>query len=174
MTKNEAATISPNWSMTPRWPPDRKDVCDRCGEGWHLNNAHDHDKHDHDKHLSLVVIRHRGCQRLAVVDETRAFLMEVLDEVGFPNVDVRMIPSQYHTDDLAFGPWFKIETSKGVLTYGRRKRVWNLDWKDARQIDLHGRDIVEDEAYTHGDWGAHLYSREGLVKAFKKIKDAVV
>jgi len=63
-------------------------------------------------------------------------------------------------------PWFMVETDKGRIQVGWRKRVMEIDWSRT-QIDIQGKDV--DDSVTHGPSFVHCWTDEKAVEALRAI-----
>ena len=149
-------------SATPFRPPGSDDRCERCGRGWTIRNAHDVYRHGSSKRFM-----HVACRRLQVVQTHWAELCAIVDAVEIPGNRVA-IPSQYHSDDLYFGPWMIVESPRGRIEIGWRKRVISIDWKDTA-IKVHGKDVVACPEYTHWERGCHAYGSDEAVECLRRM-----
>lgn len=86
-------------------------------------------------------------------------LRGLLHSAGIPATVVE-VPNQYcpetpNYDDVRT-PWLRVFTELGVIVIGWRKNVIEIDWSDST-IDVHGRDVVENESVTHDDRMCHAW-----------------
>lgn len=95
--------------------------CDGCGLGWTLSNLHDIEG-------SRETRRHTHCQRLHVVQSAYDDMLAIVYRAEIYVTGKQLIPSGYHPDDLYFGPWLRIDTPRGRIVIGRRKRVVHIQW----------------------------------------------
>ena len=81
---------------------------------------------------------------------------ELFKGAEIPIIDMRMFPSQYHSDATFFGPWFMVETSKGIFEIGWRKRVIHIDWSRTT-LKGRGADVVANPGNTHAEKYVHAW-----------------
>lgn len=167
MTHEETLQFSTRWVSTSRpcLPPEGA-CCDRCGGGWNLENVRDF----YWGRGEDARPRHRKCQELAVIQEEHKEIKGILDRSEIPYTEMVMIPNQYHPnpDSTYYGPWFIVETPKGRIKIGWRKRVISIDWSRSGWSAT-GKDVVEDPDVTHWEQGVHAYGADKAVEALRKI-----
>lgn len=167
--------------------PTHESVCDLCGEGWTLENAHD----------SVQVLNedyepagyaHVECHALRLERKYRALYADILTGAGLVDSLTTPIPNEYWST----GPsWCLLTTHRGNIKIGWRKRVINLDWSDAvnktiqrtqpssrlerhdhkRQIEekLSAETLFPDEKVTKGEAYIHAWSIEDASKYLHKV-----
>ena len=163
MTREEMGEFTRRWEATsgPALPPaDGK--CDRCGDGWSLRNVRDYYQGREQPP------RHKGCQELYIVDHERKEFTEILDRSEIPYTEMIAIPNQYYPDPTWYGPWFMVETPKGRIKIGWRKRVISIDWSTS-ELEAPGSAVVEEERVTHWERGVHAYGADKAVEALRKL-----
>jgi hypothetical protein len=141
-------------------------VCDRCASGWSVRSLSSYySPRKGDGYLH----RHKGCHRLAIIDDEREYMIGLLDEAEIPYSGMTMIPSGYHSDDLFFGPWFVVQLSeaKGEITIGWRKRVINIDWSKASLPD--GDTLFADEDVTKGPTMIHAWGKDHAIRYLRSL-----
>lgn len=86
--------------------------------------------------------------------------------------DVQEIANQYwppHSDyDEVRTPWLRVFTHRGVIVVGWRKRVIEIDWSDS-VIERHGRDVVAQQANTHGPTLCHAYGWTEAAECLQRL-----
>ena len=139
--------------------PSADDHCDRCHEGWSLRTAHDvHWDRDWKRP------RHHMCNELAVVQEGMQQIHEIVAASGIVG-QVLFIPNRYWPkgsdyDDIRT-PWAIVQTDKGLIRIGWRKRVFSIEWGFAGEPcsftatgpDLVGADETTTESRLVHAWG---------------------
>jgi len=150
--------------------PPEDETCDRCGVGWRTLRSLEsyYQTRNHEGFLH----RHKGCHRLAIIDEEREYMIGLLDEAEIPYTGMAMIPSGYHSDDLFFGPWFVVQLAeygktKGELVIGWRKRVINIDWSRASLPD--GTTLFADEDVTKGPTMIHAWGKKPAIRYLRSL-----
>lgn len=162
MTREEAHRFSETMTSTGANVPGPDDKCGRCGRGWTMENLHDV------YWVRDTGFRHTKCHKLAVIDREITEITRYFVRAEVPYSEMRMIPSQYHSDDMYFGPWFMVETPAGVIQIGWRKRVCNIDWSRTG-LPARGGHVVEDPKITHGPTYVHAYGEDKVVEALRKL-----
>ena len=125
-------------------------ICDWCGVGWYLDNAHDA-IHCDDR------LRHRACATLATLVATQALFESYFHDVD-PLARLRPIPNRYAGSQST--PWFRVMSGplQGLIC-GWRECVINLDWAacaftpDAATLTFfRAEDTTLGDTYVHA-WG---------------------
>jgi len=164
MTMEEMGDFSGRWVATMRAAlPPAYATCDRCGEGWTLRNV--------DNFIWLQrteQARHQECHRIAIIEDEREHFEDILKKAEIPYTKLIAFPSQYYPDPDYFGPWFWVETPKGRIKIGWRKRVINIDWSKTA-LGATGGDIVEDPKVTHGHTYVHAWGPDKAVAALRRL-----
>lgn len=163
LPKDEMGEFSGRWvaTMGACLPPEGA-RCDRCGEGWTLQNVRDFVWHREQSP------RHQECDRLRIIEREREEILRVVTESGIPFAEMYMIPNQYHPDPDVYGPWFMVSTPVGRIKIGWRKRVINIDWSDTG-LTATGGDVVDKPEVTHGPTYVHAWGNEKAVEALQKL-----
>jgi len=118
--------------------PGPESVCDECGEGWTLKNAHDAVPHGED-HTNF---RHAECHRLHVAREAMHEFQNISDQAGLGNMLLTPIKNEYWGDDPVWAtPWILMRTPKGSIKMGWRKRVISIDWSDV--VAFHCKELKD-------------------------------
>lgn len=141
-------------------------VCDRCGDGWNLDNIEDHHApRDRDKPN-----RHRRCQILAVIEAEQEEIRSILDRSEIPYEKMVAIPNRYHPnpDPVYYAPWFMVHTPKGRILIGWRKRVISIDWSRSNLV-AQGSEVVDNPDVTHWAKGVHCYGDERAIEALRRL-----
>jgi hypothetical protein len=142
--------------------------CDRCLRGWDMRNIGDYYTY-RDRETEKWVHRHRSCQQLAIVEEEQELFRDIVTKSEIPYTSMRAIPNEYYSSDPTwFGPWFIVETDKGPLRIGYRKRVINIDWTGT-QINHNGDILFKDENVTTWRTGVHAWGRGKAVEYLRKL-----
>jgi hypothetical protein len=167
MTREETQEFSTMWTSTmgSALPPEGA-RCDRCGGGWKLDNVRDYFLGQRETSRP----RHRKCQELAVIEEEQKHFKEILERSEIPYSKMTMIPNRYHPnpDPTYYAPWFLVETPKGRIQIGWRKRVISIDWSESGWT-AKGSDVVENPDVTHWEQGVHAYGADKAVEALRKV-----
>lgn len=167
LSKEEMGTYTHRWvaTMQSALPPQGA-RCDRCGRGWDLDNVRDFYWHRSDQPP-----RHESCQQLKVIQDEIKEIGDVVCRAKIPFSDVYMIPNEYSRGDPSyFGPWFMVETPRGRVKIGWRKRVINIDWGETA-IQLPSG-TFEDEDVTKGATFIHAWGTDKAVQYLRKIWEA--
>lgn len=139
-------------------------LCDRCGKGWSLGNIHTFIQREG------VSARHEACVALALADRHRKEFVGILERAEIPYTDIFAIPNEYAPvpEPLYDAPWFMVETSKGRLKIGWRKRVINIDWS-GMSLDVKGVQVVSTADVTYGPTYAHAWGGEEAVNVLRLL-----
>jgi hypothetical protein len=149
--------------------PPKDATCDRCGKGWTIRNVN-----------NLVWAsaspvgapyghaRHQDCHRIAVIENEREYFVGLLEKSGIPYTKLVAFPNQYCSDQDYSGPWFWVETPKGRIEIGWRKRVIHIDWSKTT-LEVTGPDIVEHPRVTHGPRHIHAWGRDTAIMALRHL-----
>lgn len=164
ISRDEAREISGNmtsyaWSV----PIER---CDRCGNAWTMRNI---DECVWISRQPFDVPRHRACQRLHLAQQSYEDLGRIVKRSEISVCSKRLIPNEYHPDDLYFPPWMLVETPYGRIRLGWRKRVINLDWGESTLKTLNVAEIFADEDVTKLESGIHAWSEDKAVEYLRKV-----
>lgn len=164
LSQDEMDKFSRRWSANvgEATLPPAEAICDRCGQGWTLRNVRDYYQGREEPP------RHKGCQELLIIDRERKEFTEILDRSEIPYTDMVAIPNQYDHEPLFYGPWFMIETPKGRIKIGWRKRVISIDWS-LTELDVTGSAVVDQEQVTHGARSVHAWGADKAVEALRKL-----
>lgn len=135
--------------------------CERCGRGWTLSNVRDfYQGRDEPP-------RHKECHRLMLIQREAKELGDILVRAEIPFSEIYLIPNEYGSDLDFYGPWIMVETPRGRLKMGWRKRVINIDWS------LMGMQVTPEtfasEEVTKWATGIHAWSSEKAVEYLRKI-----
>ena len=164
ITLEEMTEFTNSWTSSMGSPLPPKDAtCDRCGEGWTIQNVDNFIWLDRSKQA-----RHRDCHRIAIIEDEREHFEDILKKAEIPYTKLIAFPSQYSRDADYFGPWFWVETPKGRIKIGWRKRVINIDWAKTA-LGATGSDIVEDPRVTHGHTYVHAWGPDKAVAALRRL-----
>ena len=141
-------------------------VCDRCGDGWTIRNIEDYygPQREGDPH------RHKQCQILALVEREQNEFRSILERSEIPFGKMVTIPNGYHPnpDSTYYGPWFLVETPKGFIRMGWRKRVISIDWERST-MTASGEQVVDEPRVTHWKKGVHCWGADKAVEALRKL-----
>jgi len=160
MTKEEAFLVTKSWTSTVARIPKVMDRCPRCGQGWTLRNAHDvYGPYERP-------IMHKQCRALEVVQRDWEQLTKIADTVGIAGERI-MVPGEYFPDPLYFGPWMVIDTPKGPLKFGWRKRVINISWEGSK-FEIPPQ-VFENEDVTKSSDMIHAWSEAKAIEYLTKI-----
>jgi len=168
MDRQTTNLFTQNWTSTHGLavPPEGA-LCDCCGEGWNMRNVRDfYTRYNHNTEEN--VCRHKGCQRLYIIQREQQEITGYLARAGVLYSKITWIPSQYHPDEMFFGPWALVETEKGTLKMGWRKRVFEVDWSKTA-LEAAGADLVAEPSVTHGDQYVHCWGKEQILKTLKGL-----
>jgi hypothetical protein len=168
MDKETTLLFTQSWTSTHGLavPPEGA-LCDCCGEGWSMRNIRDfYTRYNHN--TETHVCRHKGCQRLYIIQREQEEITGYLTRAGVRYSKITWIPSQYHPDDMFFGPWALVKTEKGTLKMGWRKRVFVVDWSKM-DLESTGSDLVAEPDVTHGDQYVHCWGKENIIKTLKGL-----
>ena len=167
MDRKETQKFTSHWTSTmgAALPPQGA-RCDRCGRGWSLDNVRDY-YWERDQPA-----RHKKCQELLVIEREYKEIKGILDRSEIPYTEMVMIPNQYHPnpDPVYYGPWFMVETPKGRIKIGWRKRVISIDWSESGW-SAKGSDVVGDKEVTHWEEGVHAYGADKAVECLRRLWD---
>lgn len=64
-------------------------------------------------------------------------------------------------------PWWLVKTDIGLITFGRRKRVWSIDWSECKV-----RHIVTTDDVTKGIASVHAYTLDKAIEYMKALHKA--
>jgi hypothetical protein len=143
--------------------------CDRCGLGWDLRNATDLAYRSGREDPP----RHRECQRLAVFERSLASWDALLERTGIVVRSRRLIPNRYWGSgerEFIPQPWCIVETLRGPIVMGWRKRVIHVQW-DELDAKVPGSAIVSRPDVTHGETMVHCYGDDDFVRALSLFGD---
>lgn len=166
--------------------PPTNAICDECGDGWTINNAHDSiicDRYgDHPK------FRHINCAKLYGERETLKDFQRVLNTVGLDKALLSPIPNEYYTNDG--DPWYLVRTPKGTIKIGWRKHVINVDWSELVKAQLQsmpgefnyekenaarekfgGSVLFPNDDVTKGDYYIHAYGYNKLEEYLLRLSE---
>jgi hypothetical protein len=167
MDREETYKFTQRMSMPhgPCLPPEDA-RCDRCGRGWKIDNVRDY----YLGHGEDARPRHKKCQELAIIEDEQKHFKGILDRSEIPYTEMIMVPNRYHPnpDPTYYAPWFLVETPKGRIQIGWRKRVISIDWSESGW-SAKGVDVVEDPDVTHWEQGVHAYGADKAVEALRKV-----
>lgn len=134
-------------------------VCERCGQGWTVEDAWDFAGHESSMH--------RGCMRHHVADLVRAKMTGIVTSAGLDLNGLRSVPNGYGSEDYN-GPWFVFPAARvGLVTIGWRKRVIQISW----QRGPDGSTLFADWAGTVGPDYVHAWRPEDAATAIRRIAD---
>lgn len=165
MTKEELrATGCTSWTSTPcaSLPPVVA-KCDRCGSGWDMRNIEDY----HQRRREESPYRHESCHKLAAIEEEQEYFRKVLARSEISYTSMRAIPNGYHSG-IYNTPWFIVETEKGPIKIGWRKRVISISWKGSN-ITHNGDVLFKDENVTTWETGCHAWGEDKAVEYLRRL-----
>jgi len=171
MSREQALGISEWITTTFTELPPEDGRCDRCDGVWTMRNVDDfmwkRDRGD----LPVARARHKTCNRLAIIEAEADEIRKIVERSEMPFNSIHMIPNEYFPDPDVYGPWFMIETPKGRIKIGWRKRVINIDWS-LSGYGAKGEDVVDEANVTYGPQYVHAYGADKAVEALRKIAGA--
>lgn len=148
-------------------------VCDRCLDDWKMENAHD--VHWARSHVGTEydAPRHCACQRLVVFENADRELRALLAEAGLVG-EVRLVPNRYwgpiDEHDFFPEPWAIIETCRGPIRIGWRKRVISIDWGFASSsIEADGNQVVGGDDVTASDRMCHAWGIDKAIVYLRRL-----
>ena len=167
-----------SYGGAPFLPP-HDAVCDECQEGWTLDNCQD---------ATLEVDRfyHRRCYLLRQERQDMTYYAELLKGMGMDKAVVEPVANGYNNGPLA-RPWCKAKTTAGDITFGLRKRVYEICWDDIAErrdeklkklpreererakMNLTADFIFPGEDVTKDRFMIHAWSEKKLIEYLTKI-----
>jgi len=147
--------------------PPSVEVCPRCLSGWDLRNVANH-KAVHDYKTETWTHYHKDCHKLKVQQESAKFFEELIRDSEINYTEMRAIPNGYSSDYAS--SWWIIETEKGPIKIGSRKRVFSISWENAPGLkDVDGETLFADQQVTKERYLIHAWSKEDAIKYLQKI-----
>ena len=163
-TNEEVKTLRiPTMTFTSCWLPPTVEKCDRCLHGWTMRNVSDYQdyRREDDPH------RHESCEKLRILDDSQQRFREIVEGAGIVlQTPMRTIPNEYHNE--WDNPWFLLDTDKGLIRIGHRKKVIHIDWYNS-DIEHTGDDLFDDQEVTTGERMVHAWGSEKAIEYLKRI-----
>ncbi len=122
--------------------PRESSICDECGEGWTVENAHDAVCYAADSEQRSY--RHALCDKFHQERKTTGEFVVAFHKAGLGDMLCAPIPNEYWDDEGA--PWLLMRTPKGNIKIGWRKRVISVDWSGL--VEFHTKNLVGYEPET--------------------------
>lgn len=154
-------------SMTFGSIPPTQENCPRCLEGWNLRNV-DTYMNTYDYTTETRRHYHKRCHDLMVTQNEIKRFTEILEDSGIQYTEMRLIPVEY--PDRPSAPWFMIETDKGPVKIGKRRRVISISWDHAKGLgNVNGDELFKDEGVTTEKTLVHAWGSEKAVEYLQKL-----
>lgn len=188
----ERVQVIPHLSITGTFEhiPKSTDRCDICSKGWALDNVTDSKLLRADEHERTF--QHRECFRIDTENQYRARYTELAKGAFGDHVLVDWIPNGYGDKDGA--SWCSVTTLYGVVQFGWRRSVINIDWSDvlkrreatvddlpgydrytARErlrAEISGEKLFADEDVTKDDTHVHAWGYEKAAAYLATLRKA--
>ncbi len=146
--------------------PPSDEVCPRCLEGWDLRNYADY-KSSYDYDTETRKHCHQKCHDLKVLQNETIFFEKIIADSQIKYTEIRLIPREYHDRPA---PWFMIETEKGPVKIGYRRRVISIEWPHAEGLkNVDGSKLFKDEGTTAMRTYVHAWGAEKAVEYLQKL-----
>jgi len=141
--------------------------CDLCGEPWEiLKDLGNLLACKLDGWENPPTWRHPHCHQQALIERARAEFTALFMRVEIPILELRVIPNEYYPHPQAL-PWVKVETYRGEIKLGWRKRVINIDWSNS-QLKA-SPSLFGTESVTKWEGGIHAWSMEDAAKYLSRL-----
>jgi len=170
--------------------PTNTTTCGECGRRFDVKSARYAWLH-RDKEFM-----HRECARLFVERRGLATIRAIFDEAGLGKAVLQPIPNEYwnsaaNADDpdaRPVTPWVLARLPYGVIKFGSRKRVDELDWSDviatfAQQLQYHASEempgrlsaeaLFPDEKVTKSAFLIHAWTDAKAVEYLRVVDKAI-
>lgn len=152
-----------HWTMTMGSVPPTVEVCPRCLEGWDLRNVVNYKSIHSD---GAWMHYHKDCHGLKVLQNEVKFFVDILTESGINYTEMRFIPAEY--PDRPTAPWFMIETEKGPVKIGYRRRVISISWEHS-DLNVDGNELFKDESTTKDRSLVHAWGKEKAAEYLRAL-----
>jgi hypothetical protein len=102
--------------------------------------------------------------------ESRDEVTAILTLAGLPPVRMWELANGYWPDAPTYDdvrrPWWLVKTAIGLIRFGRRKRVLEIDWQETG-VDV----VVTDDDVTKESTMVHAWSTEKAVEYMKRLRE---
>jgi len=139
-----------------------------------MNELHEHEDGSvtvtmHFKSRDAMQVTRQDYEKME--EEVKAFFIVA----GFQVKEIFQIANQYWVGGgvdvmdfqyIAYNPWWLVQTTHGMIIFGRRKRVWEIDWS---RTPFRGKILAEDDSTTNSDNFVHCWEREDIVRDLTRL-----